>query len=78
MKDQDKAEVISEVRREKAPKEFMAGNVRAQPFDFFIRGRWIRWEPKGTQGAVQKISEAERYDPDFRRLEKAYFNVKEA
>lgn len=64
-----------EVKKEKA---FVAGNVKNQTMEFCIRGRWIRWEPKGKPGSIREISKAEAMDHEFRRLAALYFDVKEA
>jgi hypothetical protein len=48
-----------------------------QTLEFPIRGRWIRWAPYGFEGSIQEISNEERMDPEFVRLQELYFTVKE-
>lgn len=76
--DKLKEEGVVAPREAKRERVVMAGNVKNQTMEFCIRGRWIRWEPKGRPGSICEISKAEAADPEFRRLAALYFDVKEA
>lgn len=34
----------------------MVANSSTQPVELLVRGRWIRWEPRGRDGDVQALS----------------------
>jgi hypothetical protein len=59
-------------------KKFVAVNTLNQAFDFLVRGRWVRWEPRGMDGSEQELSSDEAANKEFRAVTAGYITIKEA